>query len=75
MNNTIRSTTEQLIARARGPAGERAPKDVFDGLPSYLRVFGNFFSSCEAKLHWGTATCLTVWLVRFLNAPASVAFV
>jgi hypothetical protein len=75
MNNKESSSIERSIADALGVAGKEALNYASSRFPSYLRVFGNFFSSHAVKSRWAAAQLLAVCCVGFPMAQSSVAFV
>ncbi|PYJ71303.1 MAG: hypothetical protein DME76_02530 [Verrucomicrobia bacterium] len=75
MNNPKRSPTERFPAQARQTATRASLERVRVRFPSYLRDFDNFLPLFTGESRSGAARCFAALCLRFLSAPANVAFV
>jgi hypothetical protein len=75
MNNTERSAIDRWIEHTRGLANKEALNAGRGRFPSYLRVFGNFFQICAAKLSSVGVQHFDIPWMRFSAAIFRMAFV
>jgi len=75
MNNTKSSPKEQSSGYARQVEAKATLKRAFVRFPSYLHVFGIFFSHFHSGLRWRIAASQVGVSKRFPKARASMAFV
>jgi hypothetical protein len=75
MNNTKGSPEQRLIARASQVEARVTLKRESVRFPSYLHVFGIFFSHFNGTPHWGIGQSHLDFSEQFSTTPATVAFV